>query len=107
MNGQAVSNIITYVFIIFTVLLWAILTVRYFKNKFSVTITVKARVIDKYIREGYSKTPNILKGKLYVVVFLVDDKPLSLYVSQFSYSNYKLKEKGTLTYRGNRVIDFK
>ena len=107
MNGAIISNVITQAFIILVLALWVFLTVRYFINRFSKTKNVSATVKDKYIMQCHSKIPNIFKGKLYVVVFSTGDKTLSLYVSSFSYSGYKLKEKGTLRYRGNRVIDFK
>ncbi len=107
MNGVIVSNVITHTFIILVLALWASLAVRHFINRFSKTKNVSATVKDKYIVQGHSKIPNIFKGKLYVVVFSTGDETLSLYVSSFSYSGYKIKEKGTLRYRGNRVIDFK
>ncbi len=107
MDGITVSNVITHIFVILVFVLWLFLSVRYFTNRFSESKKVNATVKDKYIIQGNSKIPNILKGKLYVVVFAIKDETLSLYVSAFSYSGYKLKARGTLRYRGNRVIDFK
>ena len=39
-------------------------------------------------------------------LLLADGKRLPFYVSEFSYSGYRLKEKGTLTYRGDRLLKF-
>ena len=42
-----------------------------------------------------------------MIVFSVNGKKKSFYVSQFSYNGYKVNEKGTLKYKGNKLISFK
>lgn len=42
----------------------------------------------------------------YVITFLVNNKKISFEVSELSYNGYKLNQKGILTYKGTRIIDF-
>lgn len=70
-------------------------------NKYTRTKTVKATVIDKYKNENSLKFRGALNSTQYVIVFLAEGKKLSFNVSQFSYSSYRIKEKGTLKYKGN------
>jgi len=53
--------------------------------------------------EQFSKYGKRVK---YAVTFLTDGKKKSFYVSEFSYNGYRKGEKGTLTYQGDRLIDF-
>lgn len=76
------------------------------KIKYASVKTVKAVVTDKHKIESFSKYSGNGKQTKYVVVFTADGKKLSFYVSEFSYSGYKIKESGTLKYKGDRIIDF-
>jgi hypothetical protein len=51
------------------------------------------------------KTPPYISYK-YAVTFQIGNKRKSFYVSELSYGGYRKGEKGTLTYRGDRLIDF-
>lgn len=42
-----------------------------------------------------------------VVVFESGSKLLRLNVSEITYKDYKINEKGKLTYKGNRIIEFR
>ena len=79
---------------------------RTIKNRYASVKTVKAVVIDKHIVENFSKYSGTGKYQKYVVVFLVDGKKKSFYVSQFSYNGYRVNEKGTLKYKGDKLIEF-
>ncbi|MBO5733693.1 MAG: DUF2500 family protein, partial [Clostridia bacterium] len=68
--------------------------------------TVKAKVIDKYKPEMVSKYHGTFKQERYIVVFATNNKKLSFNVSKFSYGNYKINEKGTLKYKGTKIISF-
>lgn len=76
------------------------------KNRFAPVKTVPAVVLDKHKVETFSKYSGNGKGEKYVVVFSVAGKKKSFYVSQFSYNGYKVNEKGTLQYKGDRLIGF-
>lgn len=67
---------------------------------------VRAEVIHKQTVERFSKYSGNGKQIRYAVTFLVDGRKKSFYVSAFSYNGYRVGEKGTLTYKGDRLIGF-
>lgn len=77
------------------------------RNRYAPIKTVKAEIIDKHKMEVFSKYSGNGKSEKYVIVFSVDGKKKSFYVSSFSYNGYRVKEKGTLKYKGDRLIEFK
>ena len=83
------------------------LLVKGVKNQCAPIKTVKAVVIDKNKVEAFSKYSGNGKAGKYVIVFSVGNKKKSFYVSQFSYNGYRINEKGTLKYKGDKLIDFK
>ena len=80
---------------------------RTIKNRYASVKTVKAVVIDKHIVENFSKHSGAGKHEKFVVVFSVEGKKKSFYISQFSYNGYRVNEKGTLKYKGDKLIEFK
>ena len=88
---------------------WAMvrLLIKAIKTKHAPIKSVKAVVIDKHIIETFSKYSGNGKYEKYVIVFSVDGKKKSFYVSQFSYGGYRVNEKGTLKYKGDKLIGFK
>ena len=95
-------------FLMFGLWLWAMvkLLIKAVKTKFAPIKSVKAVVIDKHIIETFSKYAGNGRQEKYVVVFSVDGTKKSFYVSQFSYNGYRLNEKGTLKYKGDKLIAF-
>ena len=83
------------------------LLVKAVKNRCAPIKTVKAVVIDKNKVENLSKYSGTGKSEKYVIVFSVGGKKKSFYVSQFSYNGYRVNEKGTLKYKGDKLIVFK
>ena len=83
------------------------LLVRVVKNRYAPVKTAKAVVIDKNKVETFSKYSGTGKSEKYVIVFSVGGKKKSFYVSQFSYNGYRVNEKGTLKYKGDKLIEFK
>ena len=81
---------------------WLLAFLRIIINKHAPIKTVKATVIDKHITETFSKYAGNGRQKRYVIVFSAKGKKLSFYVSEFSYNGYRLKEKGTLKYKGDK-----
>jgi len=59
------------------------------------------------LQYGTTEGQGTLKKESYIVVFDTGNKKLSFMVSEFSFANYRVGEKGTLTYKGDRLIDFK
>ncbi len=69
--------------------------------------TVKAQVVDKFVANGFSKIYSpIAKRPRYYVVFAVGNKKRSFSVSELSYGGYQLHERGTLKYKGCKLVDF-
>lgn len=83
------------------------LLVKAVKNRYAPIKTVKAVVIDKNKVEAFSKYSGNGKSEKYVIVFSVEGKKKSFYVSQFSYNGYRVNERGTLKYKGDKLIEFK
>lgn len=104
---ELVVKIIGIVFIGFLIFLFGAVFVRNCKMVFGLTKTVDAIVVKKYKVEEFTKYSGTGKKYRYVVVFEVGSKLLRLNVSELSYSGYRVNEKGSLTYKGNRVVDFK
>lgn len=92
--------------LVLVLLFWSFVVIKLIRNKFAPVVTVEAEVVEKYRPETASNYPGTFKQKRYVVVFATKEKRLSFSVSEFSYGNYTIKEKGTLTYQGNRLISF-
>jgi hypothetical protein len=80
--------------------------VSIFRRFFAKPKTVSAEVVGKQTVEWFSKYAGNGKRTRYVVNFLVEGKKKSFYVSEFSYNGYRKGERGTLTYQGDRLIDF-
>lgn len=88
---------------LFIAVLYILVAVRVVKNRFVRVKKVRAEVVGRQTVEQFSKYG---KRHKYAVTFLVDGKKKSFYVSEFSYGGYRKGEKGTLTYQGERLIDF-
>ncbi len=77
------------------------------KNKYAPTRRVQARVVDKHTTDFFSKYAANSKRVRYVVTFAAAGKRLSFYVSPWTYNGYRINDTGTLTYKGDRIIDFR
>lgn len=69
--------------------------------------SVRAVVVDKYKMPVAPNVYGSFNTAKYVVVFLVGNEKFGFEVSEYSFNNYKVKETGILTYKGNLLIDFK
>ena len=104
---ENISNIvIVSLFMGIGVLAVGSILVRLVKNRYAPIKTVKAVVVDKNKVETFSKYSGTGKHEKYVIVFSVGGRKKSFYVSQFSYNGYKINEKGTLKYKGDKLIEF-
>lgn len=81
--------------------------VRMVRSRCAPVRIAKAVVIDKHTVESFSKYSGKGKHVKYVIVFSVEGKKRSFFVSQFSYDGYKVNEKGMLKYKGDMIIEFK
>lgn len=100
------SNIMNVLFIGLTLLCWFLVIKKFVGDKFAPVKSVKAEVFDKFKTNTVSRIQGSFKREHYVVVFSTSGEKLSFYVSEFSYSNYNINDKGTLKYKGNQIISF-
>ena len=107
MPQNIASIVVLSLFVGISVFAFVSLLVKLLKTRVAPVRTVKAVVLDKQKVEIFSKYSGTGKREKYVIVFSVDGKKKSFYVSQFSYGGYRLNEKGTLKYQGDKLIDFK
>ena len=104
---ENMENIIAVaLFVAFWVFIFCAIIVRVIKNKLAPVRRVKAVVIAKHRAESFSKYSANGKRVKYVVTFSAEGKKLSFYVSPLTYNGYRIDEKGTLTYKGDRIIGF-
>lgn len=80
--------------------------IRMIRNRKTPKKTVKAQVVSKQTQEAFSQYSGSGKRERYVVVFSVDGRKKSFSVSELSYASYQPGKRGTLTYQGDRLIDF-
>ena len=107
MPENVINIVITSIFIGIGALAMGSIIARTIKNRYAPIKKVKAVIIDKNKIESFSKYSGNGQTEKYVIVFSVNGKKKSFYVSQFSYNGYKVNEKGILKYKGNKLISFK
>ena len=90
----------------FILILGSLQFIKMAMNRFAPVKTSKAVVVDKTVIQRFSRYAGDGKAREYVIVFSLEGKKKSFSVSQFSYNGYRINEKGTLKYRGNRIISF-
>lgn len=96
-----------YVYIALALVVTVPLAVKIVRNIFAPVTTTKATVVHKQTVESFSKYSGTGKHVKYAVTFSVNGKKRSFYVSEFSYHGYRKGETGTLTYKGDRLINFR
>ncbi|MBE6944634.1 MAG: DUF2500 domain-containing protein [Ruminococcaceae bacterium] len=107
MPNNTMNIILATVLLGLWLLAMVVLLLRAIKNKKAPGKTVEAQVVHKQIVESVSKYAGNGKREQYVVVFSVDGRKKSFYVSSFSYAGYRIGEKGMLTYQGDKLIGFR
>lgn len=103
---ELVVKIIGIAFIGFIIFLFVAVFIRNCMAVFGSVKTVDAKVVKKYKVDEFTKYSGTGKKHRYVVVFETKGKLLRLNVSEAAYSGYRVNEKGSLTYKGNRCIEF-
>ena len=101
--------IINGIFVFLGIIICAGIAIRLCRNKFGMQRQVYAVVADKQCieREVYYKFQAPKLNKEYVITFLTENKKMSFNVSQVSYKNYHIGQKGILKYKGNELIEFR
>ena len=107
--GTHFGNIVNFIFVLAGAIIVVGININIIKNIFSKEKTIRATVVDKqcYDKQIYRKSQAPFMRKEYVITFLCGNKKRYFNVSELSYRNYKVNQKGTLKYKGNQIIDFK
>ena len=91
-----------------TVFLFGRIIYQILRNKYAKVKTVKAQVVDKFKADQFSKIyGSAARVPQYYVVFHIGNKKKSFRISEFSYGGYRVGERGTLKYKGDKLVDFK
>lgn len=103
------GNIINLFFISFGAIALLGIIIKVITNIFSKEKSIKAIIVDKqsYDKTIYRKNDAPYVVKKYIITFNCEDKKRYFEVSELSYKNYKMNQKGILTYKRNRIIDFR
>lgn len=104
-----VGNIINYVLALIGIIIVIGIVSRTLINVFSKEKSTNAVLVDKqcYDKRIYSKGQAPYTKKEYVITFLCGDNKKHFNVSELSYKNYRVNQKGILKYKGNQIINFK
>jgi len=107
--GNNFSNIVNFIFALIGAIIVVGISIKVIINIFSKEKSIKAIVVDKqsYDKQIYRKSQALFTRKEYVITFLCGNKKKYFNVSEFSYGNYQVNQKGILKYKGNRIVDFK
>ena len=103
------GNIVNFAFILIGIVVIIGVIARICSNHFLKEKEVKAMVINKqsYDKQVYRKSQAPFTKKEYVITFQCGNKKRHFYVSELSYGNYRINQKGILRYKGSQLIDFK
>ena len=103
-----IGNIINIIFAIIGFTIIVVIGIRLFKSLILTEKSTDATVIDKqiYSQRVMSKLQAPYQRQKYVITFSCGNKKMPFEVSEFSYVNYQIKQKGILKYKGSRIINF-
>ena len=81
---------------------------RFFSNAFGRTVSRRAVLIDKYATQYQvvGRHAPVQTKTRYVLTFICGPKTVKLEVSLWVYSTVEKGDKGMLTYRGTRFVNF-
>ncbi|MBR3979024.1 MAG: DUF2500 family protein [Oscillospiraceae bacterium] len=105
---ESVQKVIILLEIACTLILFGSIIYQAFRNKFAKVETAKAQVIDKFKQDKFAKIySSAARTSQHYVVFQIGNKKKSFRVSEFSYGGYRIGERGTLKYKGDKLVHFK
>ena len=104
-----IGNVVNFIFSLIGIIIIAGIFIRTINNMLSKEKSIEAIIIDKnsYDKEIIRKSEPPFLKKEYTLTFLCKNKKMIFSVSELSYKNFRLNQKGILKYKGNRFIDFK
>lgn len=101
-------GLMNYVFVILELVIIIGIVVKILHNYISKEKREEVVVINKqsFDKTIYRKNQAPFVKKSYVITFQCKNKKRHFNVSELSYNNYRINQKGTLKYKGSRLIDF-
>ena len=98
------ENIINLIFLVVSIIIFSGILVKFFqKEKTTPAVVLNKQCLFKQVVRK-SQAPFLKKE--YIITFKCGNKKLNFEVSEISYNNYRINQKGILKYKGNRLIDF-
>ena len=106
--GNSFGNMVNFIFALIGAIIVVGIIIKIITNIFSKEKSIEATVIDKqsYDKQVYRKSQAPFMRKEYVITFLCGNKKKYFNVSELSYKNYRVNQKGILKYKGNQIISF-
>lgn len=91
-------------FYLLIIILFSYVIINFILDNTALKEEKDAVLIDKII-DSFVDSNNILTEN-YVLIFKINDKNKKLVVSYQTYQKYKINDKGILTYKRNKFLDF-
>lgn len=101
--------VVNLIFVLLACVILVGIVMRIKRNYAAKIIEVPATVVDKqtFTKTAFSKNRAPEQKQCYVVTFLCEGKKRTFAVSELSFAQYTINEKGTLKYQGTRLLDWK
>ena len=91
-------------FYLLIIILFSYVIINFILDNTALKEEKDAVLVDKII-DSFIDSNNILTEN-YVLIFKINDKNEKLVVSYQTYQKYKINDKGILTYKRNKFLDF-
>lgn len=91
-------------FYLLIIILFSYVIINFILDNTALKEEKDAVLVDKII-DSFIDSNNILTEN-YVLIFKINDKNKKLVVSYQTYQKYKINDKGILTYKRNKFLDF-
>ncbi len=101
-----ITSVINYFFDILFAVIGIGLAVRFFKDRYSKKITIKAEILDKYETAHPQVKMWVQTVTDHTVVFDCGGETKKFSVSALAFQGMQKGDKGVLTYRGSHFIGF-
>lgn len=106
-RGDNMSGVVLVVSVLLFSVCWFFVLKKQITTRCASIKTVEAEVVDKYCIQTASKLRGMFGRETCMVVFATETEKLSFSVSELSYGEYHIFDKGKLTYQGNKIISFR
>lgn len=91
-------------FYILVIIIFSYVIINYILDNTAEKEAKEAILVDKIIDSFIDSNNTLIEN--YVLIFKIGDKTKKLVVSHQVYQKYKINDKGMLTYKRNKFLDF-